>query len=285
MPGFTKTAVINTFNHAATTYDSAALIAREVAHRLDERLDLMRIQPRLILDLGAGTGYSSELLAKRYPGAQIVAVDFAERMLKQAHQSYSALHDITWICAAAEHLPLADASVDLVVSSLMLPWCIDLPTVFAQMHRVVKSDGLLLFSTLGPDTLQELRSSWADVDNSAHVHLFFDMHDVGDALLQARWVDPVMDMEAITMSYSNTRTPLRDLRLSGMQNLLELRHQYLTGKNRWMKFLANCEKFCDAESRFPVTYEVIYGHAWRVEQRQNETVQEFSIPVGEIRRR
>ncbi|HVV69188.1 MAG TPA: malonyl-ACP O-methyltransferase BioC [Gammaproteobacteria bacterium] len=282
---FTKTAIKNAANYAAATYDSVAIIAREVARRLDARLDFMRIQPQVILDLGAGTGYSSGFLAKRYPEAQIIAVDFAESMLKQAQKNHSAQPEITWICADAEQLPLPEFSVDLVVSNFMLPWCEDIEAVLAETQRVLKPGGLLLFSTLGPDTLQELRASWAEVDEMAHVHVFFDMHDIGDAILRAHLVEPVMDREVIMLSYANPRQLLRDLKLCGWQNLLVERHQFLTGKKRLQKFLENYEKWRDKESRFPVTYEVIYGHAFCVEKRFNENMQEFSISVSEIKRR
>ena len=182
MHDFNKQVIRARFNQAAKTYELTAELSHEMAQRLLEHLDWMRLNPERIVDLGAGTGYVTQLLEERYPQAQIFSVDFAQAMLQQ-HRTLSNKESAR-ICADAEHIPFADESIDLVVSDLMLPWCQDIRKIFAEIWRVLKGNGILLFSTLGPDTLGELRASWATADDEPHVHAFFDLHDVGDMLLQ-----------------------------------------------------------------------------------------------------
>lgn len=285
---YLKSVVQTAFNRAANTYESAAILGQEIAHRLVERLDYMRIQPKLILDVGAGTGFASQLLAKRYPEAQIYAVDFAQAMVQQGHSFCSQYRNIQWLVADAQQLPFPNNYFDLVFSNFMLPWCPHLPALFAEMQRVLTPSGLFLFSTLGPDTLQELRSSWAAVDEEAHVHLFLDLHDVGDALLQAQFLDPVMDREMLTMLYPEARQLFRELKAAGGQNLLSERRKSLTGKYHFQQFLQQYQSYQDAEGRCPATFEVIYGHAFGRAMNnllQNNPHQEFSIPVSSLIRR
>ncbi|MEJ2655241.1 MAG: methyltransferase domain-containing protein, partial [Acidihalobacter sp.] len=175
------------FERAATRFDSAAALPREIGERLLGRLDLIRLQPERALDLGAGTGVVAEALLRRYRGAQVYAVDSAACMLALARRRGAWWRRPRVVCADAERLPLAAASVNMVVSNLMLPWCLPPDAALAEIRRVLAPGGVLLFSTLGPDTLVELRRSWARVDALPHVNPFMDMHDVGDALLRAEF--------------------------------------------------------------------------------------------------
>ncbi len=174
------------FERAAATYDAAAALQNEVGSRLVERLDFIRMQPRRILDLGAGTGVFTRVLGRRYRRADVTALDIAPAMLQQARARGG-----WWrraprcVCGDAEALPFADASFDFIFSNLMLQWCVDLPAALRELRRVLAPGGLLMFTTLGPDTLGELRASWSAVDGYTHVNPFIDMHDVGDALLLA----------------------------------------------------------------------------------------------------
>lgn len=276
---FDKSTLRRTFQHQASHYNSGAQLAEEIGRRLLEHLDWMRIKPARILDLGAGTGYITRLLEKRYPGMEIVAVDFADRMLQQFQPDGNNMYRV---CVDAEKLAFADASFDLIASNLMLPWCEKLTEVFAEMQRVLKPQGLLLFSTFGPDVLGELRASWATADDSPHVHLFFDQHDLGDALLRAHFADPVMQAEWLTLHYQHAATLFNDLKHTGAYNQLLERRQTLTGKNRWQKFLAEYETYRDQEGNLPATFEIIYGHCWKVEPKNSEG--EFRIAVGDIKK-
>jgi malonyl-CoA O-methyltransferase len=273
----------NGFNRSAKTYDSAAIFQREIAQRLFERLELMRIQPQIILDLGAGTGFCSELLEKKYPQTEIIAVDVSENMLSQARSKKQWQSQQHFLCANAKSLPLESQSVDLIFSNLFLHWCFPLDPVVAELHRVLKPNGLLLFSMLGPDTFKELRQSWAAVDDKPHVHSFIDMHDVGDALLRSHCIDPVMDMEYVTLHYEKLNTFLGDIKALGVSNKLQHRQKSLMGKQHYQCFVNQYESMRTQDGLLPVTYEVIYGHAWGAEAMDSNGSDVYISP-DEIKR-
>jgi len=249
------------FERAAPVYDQVAVLQREVGARLLERLALIRMVPQVVLDVGAGTGNSTQGLARHYRKARLIALDLAMAMLRQVRRRSPWLRSWQLVCGDVEHLPLADASCDLVFSNLTLQWCQDLDSAFAEMRRVLRPGGLLLFSSLGPDTLKELRASWAAADGRTHVNAFMDMHDVGDALLRARFAEPVMDMETLTLTYADARGLMRDLKTLGAHNVTAGRAHGLTGKGRLNAMLAAYECL-RRDGVLPATYEVVYGHAW-----------------------
>ncbi len=259
------------FEKAASSYDAVAILQLEVAKRLVERMDVMSMKPVSILDAGSGTGFVSQLLADRFPKAKITALDLAFNMLKQAKNKRTVKQRwnkrFSYVNAEVENLPFADASFELVISGLTLQWCQDLPKVFAEFRRVLAPGGLLLFSSFGPDTLKELRQSWAEVDDLAHVNAFADMHDVGDALMQSGFADPVMDMEMLTVTYKDVKTVMRDLKQIGAHNVMQGRSHNLTGKNTLQKMMKNYEQFRE-NGLVPVTHEVVYGHAWVPEAKK-----------------
>lgn len=280
MTFFLKQDIQHAFNQAAGDYDAVAVLPQEICNRMIERLDVMRILPITILDLGAGTGYGTQLLQKRYPDATVIALDLAEKMLN--NQTY---RDHPYkLCADAEQLPLANNSIDLIFSNLMLPWCNDIEVVFQEVKRVLKPNGLFLFSTFGPETLKELRFSWARVDNGSHVHLFFDLHDIGDALLRAHFSDPVMDMEMLTLTYKTAKQSLDDLRISGMYNILKDRKKTLTGKHLFQRFMENYKTWRQQDGMLPNTYEIAYGHAWKINATEKLRSNEIAIPVSALKR-
>jgi malonyl-CoA O-methyltransferase len=152
-------------------------------------------------------------------------------------------------------------SIDLAWSSLALQWLDEPGIAFKEMRRVLRPGGLLLFATLGPDTLKELRSAFAGLDGYGHVNRFIDMHDLGDALVHAGFANPVMEMEYITLTYADLKGLLRDLKGIGAQTVLEGRREGLMGRTEWQRLSDNYERF-RRDGRLPATYEVIYGHAW-----------------------
>lgn len=249
------------FEQAADSYDGACALQREVEKRLLERLDLVRLQPHCILDLGSGTGRGSEALLGRYSGARVIAFDIATSMLQHCRRRGRWLRRPLCACGDAERLPFADRSFDLVFSNLMLQWCNDLDAALAELRRVLKPGGLLLFTSFGPDTLRELRESWSQVDAYTHVNAFLDMHDVGDALLRARFADPVMDVERLTVSYTDVRELMRDLKRIGAHNVTAGRPRGLTGKRRLQHLISAYERYRDG-GVLPASYEVMNGHAW-----------------------
>jgi malonyl-CoA O-methyltransferase len=254
------------FNQAAKKYDDAAVLQRQVGTQLIERLDLISMTPQTILDVGAGTGTCAIELARRYPKAKVIALDVAANMLQKARGKLTWFDKILghrqhFICGDAESLPVADHSIDLLFSNLTLQWCNDLQKTFSEFHRVLKSDGLLQFSSMGPDTLKELRSSWQAVDSNHHVHPFIDMHDLGDALMQSRFACPVMDMETVTLSYTDVMSLMRDLKTLGAHNSLFARSNGLTGKKQLRAMIDAYEQH-RRDGVLPASYEVVYGHAW-----------------------
>ena len=193
--------VRRSFDRAANGYDESAVLQERVRLELLERLDLLRIDPAVIVDLGAGTGGASRELKRRYRGSRVVAVDIAEAMLRRASRRQGLLRRFDRVCGDAAALPLRDGSVDMVFSNLALHWSDDPDRAFAECRRVLVPGGVLTFTTYGPDTLIELRRAWAAVDGHVHVNQFIDMHDLGDALVRAGFAEPVMDVERYTLTY------------------------------------------------------------------------------------
>ncbi len=256
------------FNRASTGYDAAAVLQREVCVRMLERLDYIKLQPERILDAGSGTGWGTRRLVQRYPAAQMIALDIAIGMLQTAQgrsgwwQKLFGGAKQLQLCADVEDLPLAASSVEMVWSNLALQWCNDLPATFVELHRVLKVDGLLMFSTFGPDTLKELRQAFNGVDEHNHLNRFADMHDIGDMLVQGGFADPVMDMEYITLTYDDVRAVLHDLKTIGAHNATAGRGQGLMGKKAWARLVENYERL-RSNGKLPATFEVVYGHAWK----------------------
>lgn len=249
------------FEQAAKEYDDAAILQREVATRLVERLDYMLIEPSIILDVGVGTGYCTLDLVQRYPNSQVIGLDIAQAMLEQTRSKLSSNKKVNYLACDVEKIALADNSVDLVISSLTVQWCNDYLKAFSELKRVLKPGGCILFTSFGPDALKELRHCWYKVDSDQHVNSFIDMHHIGDALLQAGFENPVMDNETITITYKDVYQIMRDLKTIGAHNVLNGRRHSLTGKNRLQAMIAEYETF-RADGVLPMSYEIIYGHAW-----------------------
>lgn len=252
--------VRRSFDRAAATYDAAAILQSEVREVLLERLDLTALTPRVVLDAGAGTGHASRELTRRYPRARVVALDFALGMLRVAARQRSWFHPFARVCADAARLPLPDGSVDLILSNFMLAWT-DPGLVFAECRRVLAPRGLLTFTSLGPDTLRELRASWAQVDSHCRVHPFLDMHEIGDALVHAGLAAPVLDVERYTVSYTDVRELAADLKSAGARNATADRLKGLTSPGKFAAMQAAYERYRH-EGRLPATYEVVFGQAW-----------------------
>jgi malonyl-CoA O-methyltransferase len=264
------------FDRAAPDYEEFAILQREVTARLLERLQYIKVKPRRILDLGAGTGTGTRALHKQYPAAEIVALDCSPAMLAEL-QSRTGFWDglrgrrpLT-VCADAHELPFPDRSFELVFSSLTLQWCEHPLRVFEEIFRVLQPGGALVFSTLGLDTLRELRASWAAADAGVHVNEFIDMHVIGDMLVETGFADPVMDMEHITLTYKDVTGLLRDIKRIGANTVLAEdadnaadngRARGLTGKGRLAAMGEAYAAYRTAEGLYPATYEIVYGLAW-----------------------
>lgn len=280
-----KRQVRNAFNRAAGTYDQAAVLQREVCSRMLSRLDYILHRPTAVLDAGSGTGFGARRLARRYPEATVVALDMAHGMLLRSRTGE------TWwkrllrrperilpVCGDVDALPVGSGWAGMVWSNLVLQWCGDLSRSFAEVYRVLAPGGLFMFSTFGPDTLKELRAAFGAADDYTHVNRFIDMHDIGDLLVQAGFATPVTDMEIFTLTYAEAVAAMRDLKALGAHNVTAGRRRGLTGKAGWSRALARLEA-TRRDGRLPVTFEVVYGHAWKPEPRRGPGGQ----PVIEIK--
>jgi malonyl-CoA O-methyltransferase len=278
-------AVRTSFDRASSGYTAAAVLQANVADELLGRLDAFEFRPGVVLDLGSGPGSSTAVLKHKYRHASVIALDLAPGMLQEARRHQRLFHRFQRVCADASRLPFADASVDLIFSNLMLQWC-NVDSTFAEVRRVLKPEGFFAFSTFGPDTLKELRAAWAQVDDYHHVHQFIDMHDVGDALIRAGLMEPVLDVERVRLTYADVMGLMRDLKAIGAHNVAAGRARGLTGKSRLRKMQAAYDTFrCDG--RLPATYEVVYGAAWGAAGRRGARAVngEVQISPSEIRRR
>jgi malonyl-CoA O-methyltransferase len=248
------------FDRAGASYDAAAVLQTEVRGQLLERLQLLKISPKTVLDAGAGTGHASRALLERYPRALVLCTDLAVGMLQAAKQRLSWRRKFARICADSALLPFADSSVDLIFSNLMLQWC-DPEAVFREFRRVLTPQGTLCFTSFGPDTLKELRVAWAAVDDFNHVSEFPDMHDLGDALVRAGFAQPVLDVDRYTLQYSDVKALARDLKAIGAHDASAGRRRGLTSPRKFAAMQAAYERYRQGE-RLPASYEVIFGQAW-----------------------
>ncbi len=267
------------FERAAAAGGDAAVLQREVERRMLERLDYIRLRPHRVLDSGCGVGHGLKLLRRRYPEADFLGVDFAPGVLGEAKREESLFERArrlvrrlvsgsgrSYLCADFARMPLRAASVDMVWSNLALAWAGDPLAALREAHRVLIGGGLLMFSSYGPDTLKELRAAFGAGSAGRHVHSFVDMHDLGDMLVASGFAAPVMDMEVITLTYSEVPALLRDLKASGETCAAHDRQRGLMGRRAWGRMLASYERE-RKEGRLPATIEVIYGHAWKGEPR------------------
>ncbi len=288
------------FDHAAASYDAHAVLQREVCDRLLERLDFMTLQPARVLDVGTGTGYGLAHLRARYAEADLCALDIAPAML---HAARARLPQPGWvqraltsvlprsgpqhhaICADMDRLPLAASSVNLIWSSLALQWAHDLETTLKGFQRALAPGGLLIFATFGPDTLKELRTAFSAIDDAPHVNRFIDLHDIGDMLVNAGFISPVMEMEMLTLTYADLKTLMRDLKGIGAHNAAAARRRGLLGKSAWAR-LEQAYETQRLEGRLPATFEVIYGHAWVGDKLQREDGRQvIQFNISERRRK
>jgi len=239
-----------------------------------------------VLDLGAGTGHGARALKRRFPKALVVAADIAAGMLERAKQQSRWRRRFERVRADAYTLPFRDGAFDLVFSSLMLQWCDDLDAVFAELARVLKPGGLLLFSTFGPGTLTELREAWVAGDaRNNHVNHFFDPHALGSALMHAGLSEPVLDVDRIVMGYPDVFGLMRELKAIGAHNVTRGRARGLTGRGRFAAMTRAYEPM-RRDGVLPATYEVIHATSWGAERRASaEFPGETYISPAQIKRK
>jgi malonyl-CoA O-methyltransferase len=270
-PGFNIDARIarRRFERAANSYAHASRLEAEIGARMLERLDYVKLAPRRVLDAGSGPVRDARALAKLYRKADVLALDFSRAMLHAGRPRlrFFQRRPPKPVCADMARLPLASTSIGLLWSNMALHWAAEPLAALREFHRVLAIEGLLMFSTLGPDTLAELRSA-AGPDR---VHAFADMHDLGDMLVAAGFAEPVMDTERITMVYADGEALLSDLRASGQTCALAAaggaQRRGLSGR-RFRAALSDNLAAQRRDGKLSVSYEVVYGHAWKAAPRQ-----------------
>lgn len=283
--GLDRSHVRRAFGRAARSYEAHAPLQAEVGLRLRERLDETPLTPQCVLDVGCGPGAGSAALTARFPDAELIALDLALPMLQAAQVHLGDRPKAARVCADAQALPLADASVDLVHSNLCLQWCDDPGLALDEFRRVLRPGGVLLFSTFGPDTLKELRAAFAAVDATPHVSRFVDMHDIGDALLSTGFRDPVLERDDFVLTYADARTLMRELRAIGATNADAQRARALTGKAHLARVVEAYEAF-RRDGVLPATYEVVYAQAQAPEPgqpRRHGGADVASFPIERLR--
>lgn len=284
-PRFRRRRIRHAFNRAAPAFSGSDFLYREMARRMGERLDMVRINPRQILDAGCGLGADRSMLGQRYPEAQWLGIDSSVALLAQGERADSAAsgfirrlfnqarHPKTQrVAADLSALPVAAQRIDLIWSNAALHWLDDLPETFKEFNRALRVGGLLMFSLFGPDTLKELRhavqaasGSLARVDRT---QTFVDMHDVGDMLVHGGFSDPVMDMETLTLTYADPWQALRELKKMGSCVATDFAAPGLTTQSFWQRAFAQWPR--DADSRYLLTFELVQGHAWKMAPKQHE---------------
>ena len=250
------------FARAASSYEKHDALQREAEARLLDSLDYYDSHPERVLDIGCGTGRGTALLKKRWPKAQVVALDLSPAMLREARRHAGWWRPFARVCADGQQLPFPDGSFDVLYSNLCMQWCETPRLLFAECARILRPGGFLVASSLGPDTLAELRAAWEEADpQHPHVGRFLDLHDIGDAALAAGLKDPVLDADHLRLDYADVRGLFADLKGLGATNADRERTPGLTGKVRFRAMLDAYEAH-RRDGRLPATWEVITLHAW-----------------------
>ena len=273
------------FMRANSEFDDYAAVYETIGDRLQERLSLLAIQPKRVLDLGCRSGYQLHALQQRYPEAQIIGADPAPGTTLRMPGSWP-----RWLRRKAQapqrvacdphELPFADGSFDLVVSNLLLPWCHAPHRVFEEAARVLLPGGAFMFTSAGPDTLIEYRSAWAAIDSHLHGFGLIDMHDLGDTLMASGFAAPVLDRDNLQIDYPNIEALQVELRKLGAVNVANGRRPGLMSPS-----VRDALKSIAGAQRFPVTLELVQGHGWKGELRQAgaQSEDEYRVSVDSLR--
>ena len=238
---------------------AAPFLWQEAARRMAERLPLLKLQPQQLLDIGCGWGDGLELLRQQYPGAAIRGLEPAPKLAALARRRVAG----PWWKPARNRIEVECASLlpppgqaQMLWSNLALPWAGDPVVAFAAWNRALAADGLLLFTTLGPDTLHELRQlGWPTPS-------FPDMHDLGDMLVGAGFAEPVMDMEMVHLSYASAEAALAELAQLGRPPGSAVATGLRTPR-QWRRLLQSLQGLAGSDGRVSLRFELVYGHAWQ----------------------
>ncbi|MGB3428972.1 MAG: methyltransferase domain-containing protein [Burkholderiaceae bacterium] len=261
------------FDARAARFAAHDAIVREINGRLIDRLQYIRLAPQRVLDVGCGAGAALPKLSLCYPSAHVAGLDLSEAMLRRRPTGlrerlprWLGGSSPSLVVGDAARLPIADSAVDLVFSNLMLHWHPQPHTLFPEWKRVLRVDGLLLFSCFGPDTLREVRAACRKALPDARPMPFIDMHDFGDMMVASGFANPVMDAEVLTLTYASPRALLREVRALG-GNPRDDRSGALPSGRQARSLLAALGAQSGEDGRIQLTFEIAYGHAWKPEPR------------------
>lgn len=260
----------------------------EAARRLADKLPAIRLQPSVVLDWGAFLGASSPLLAQAYPRARVLAVEPDAGRRQRAQDTAAAQpwwRPARWRAAPPAALApqdVAPGAAELLWSNMHLHAVADPTAALAAWHRAVAVGGFLMFSTLGPGTLQALRALYAQLGWPPPMAPLVDMHDLGDMLVRAGFADPVMDQETLTLTWATPEALLGELRSLG-GNAAPQRHGGLRTP-RWRQALCDHLRraLAGPDGRLSLGFELVYGHAFRVAPRPRVTG-ETAVSLDDMR--
>jgi malonyl-CoA O-methyltransferase len=266
-----------------------SFVTAEIGRRMAERLALVRIDPTVVIEAGQGREEDCVLLGDRYRGALVIptlpalgaghALPARGGLAGMFGRLMGRERVPVRVVADAARLPFLSASTDMVWSNGLLEWVADGDAVIAEWSRVLRPGGLLMFATLGPDTLAEVRLAFASVDEAEHTVAFTDLHDYGDMLLSHGFAAPVMDMERLALTFTDTKDFWRDVRALG-GNPLASRPRGLVGRKAMARLTDALEAQRDAAGRLNLTFEIVYGHAWKGEKaRRSDGLPVIALPA------
>jgi malonyl-CoA O-methyltransferase len=289
-PLFDRRQLQHSFGRAAAGYAEVAMLQRESESRLLEQLEVLEARvPARVLDVGSGPGRASGVMKGRWPGSEVVAMDIALPMLGQVPKHTRFWRPVRRVCGEAAKLPFADGSFDLIFSNMCLQWVPDLPGALAEFRRVLRPQGLLLFTSFGPDTLVELREAYlAAGEDNPPLSPFAAIQQVGDALISAGFRNPVLERENFRLTYPDAMSLLRELRAIGAGDARSGRRRGLGGRSRQSRMIAAYECQRDSDGRLPSTWEVISAMAWAPEAgvpRREAATDIATFPADSIPRR
>ena len=241
----------------------------EVARRMEERLQWITLKPAAWAHWDAVRGglQAHGLLAQRFPDASCCVAETDPARVAIAREALAKpwWKPSRWSGPATQFTLPPEGSVQMLWANMALHMAADPQALMAQWHRALAVDGYVMFSCLGPDTARAVHALYADLGWPPAGHAFTDMHDWGDMLVHAGFAEPVMDMERITLTFESPTRLLHELRGLGC-NLHPARFPGLRGR-QWRARLdqALAQRLAaDTEAgRLPLTFEIIYGHAFK----------------------
>jgi len=270
------------FERAAASFDDADFVHAVTREGLLARLQPLVVEAGTVVDLGSATCSTSQALSKRFGRAHIISVDLAHNMLQRGRKKRTWFSKSSFVQATAAALPFSAQSIDVVFANLLLPWVDDPNQVFSEIARILRKGGVFAFATLGPDSLLEIRRAWAQIDDSAHVNHFLDMHDLGDGLVNAGFADPVLDVDRLSISYDNTEKLFADLTAVGGRNALRQRNHALVGKQHFRQMTEELQR-SGTDGKITLDLELVFGHCWGAGPKMDPT--NYRIDASQIPRR